>query len=147
MPMFLLSCPYLGDWDHASGLNALLVTLGQKNIGLIRQETYKNEDASLVTCIIPLSPIPGAQDVSLTPFTHTPSTHTLSLPDPARRSACTLLFKPVRFQNSFSWFVLRCGSSYTQAHRTGISTVVAFALTSGSSAMSFMISLPPAQAP
>jgi hypothetical protein len=36
-----------------------------------------------------VSPIHGAQDVSLTPFTHTPFTHFLLLPDTARRSACT----------------------------------------------------------
>jgi hypothetical protein len=36
-----------------------------------------------------VSPAHGAQDVSLTPFTHIHFTHTLSLPDTARRSACT----------------------------------------------------------
>ena len=36
-----------------------------------------------------ISPIHGAQDASLTPFTHTPFILSLSLPDAARRSACT----------------------------------------------------------
>src|SRR6267154_2688886 len=52
-----------------------------------------------------------------------------------------VLFKPVLFQNSFSYFVLRCGSLQTRTHCTGASTVVTFVFSAPSSAMSFTIFL------
>ena len=58
----------------------------------MHRRTYKNQDACL-TNFLTISPIHGAQNVSLTPFIHTPFTHTLSLPDTARFGACTPFFQ------------------------------------------------------
>ena len=115
-----------------SGTTPVDKTLGnnvrRKNIGDIQyvvfpyaQETYKNEGASL-TCII--SPIHGAQDVSLTPFTHSPFVLSLSLPDTARHSACTRFFSNMPTPELILifcftlWQFINADSSHGSLHRS-----------------------------
>jgi hypothetical protein len=73
--------------DKTLGNNVRRQSLGIVSQFLYAREIYKDEDASLI-CFNTVLPIHGAQDVSATPFTHTPSTRSLSLPDTARHSAC-----------------------------------------------------------
>ena len=113
---------------------------GNNTSCFLTQETYKNGEASLMGAIT-VSPRHGAQDVSLTPFTHTLFILSLLLPDTARRSACTRFVQTFPISELVLIFCFRCGSSQTRTHPTGASIVVAFVSSAPSSVMSAVIFL------